>query len=71
MVFGLVIEFIEQLQVVTTSNYIAIANSHTHSSSLQHVLSLLSLLCLHQSLSGNGFEGCRSLNFHFHVLRGQ
>jgi hypothetical protein len=29
---------------------------HTLSSSLQHVLSLLSLLCLHQLLSGNGFQ---------------
>jgi hypothetical protein len=27
--FGLIIEFIDHLQIVTTSNYIAIANSHT------------------------------------------
>jgi hypothetical protein len=27
--FGLVIEFIEHLQIVTTSNYSAVANSHT------------------------------------------
>jgi hypothetical protein len=33
-------------------------------SSLQHVLNLLSLLCLHQSLSGNDFQRRRSLNFH-------
>jgi hypothetical protein len=29
MGFGLVIEFIDYLQIVTTSNYSAIANSHT------------------------------------------
>jgi hypothetical protein len=29
MGFGLVIEFIERLQIVTASNYNAIANSHT------------------------------------------
>jgi hypothetical protein len=31
-------------------------------------LSLLSLLCLHQSLSGNGFQCRRSVNFCVHVL---
>jgi hypothetical protein len=41
---------------------------HTLSSSLQHVLSLLSLLCLYQSLSGNRFQSRRSLNFRVHVF---
>jgi hypothetical protein len=52
MGFGLVIEFIEQLEIVTISNYSTIANS------LQHVLSVLSLLCLHQSLPGDGSQQC-------------
>jgi hypothetical protein len=55
MQFELVIGFIEQLQIVTTSNCTAISNSHSaiHYSTY---LSLLSLLCLHQSLPGNGFQ---------------
>jgi hypothetical protein len=53
--FGLAIGFTEYLQIVIKSNSSAITNSHT-----QHVVSLLSLLCLHQSLSDNGFEGGRS-----------
>jgi hypothetical protein len=51
----LVIRFIDHLQIVTTSNYSAVL-IRTLCSSLQHVLRLLSLLCLHQSLSGNGFQ---------------
>jgi hypothetical protein len=43
---------------------------HTLSSSLQHVC-LLSLLCLHQSLSGNGFQRHKSLNFRVHVRTGR
>jgi hypothetical protein len=34
----------------------ALSLFHTFCSSLQLILSLLSLLCLHQSLSGNGFQ---------------
>jgi hypothetical protein len=52
MGFGLVIGFTEHLWTITTSNYSTIANSHMHT---QHVLSLLSLLCLHQSF-GNSFQ---------------
>jgi hypothetical protein len=66
--FGLVIEFIALLQTVNTINYSAIANSHTYYNSLQHTLSLLSLLCLHQSLLGNGSQRRRFLSFRFHVL---
>jgi hypothetical protein len=47
----MVIGFIEHLQIVTTLSLI-----HALSSSIQHVLCLLILLCLHQSLSGNGFQ---------------
>jgi hypothetical protein len=56
MGFGMVILFIELLQNVTTSNYSDIANSYILYNSLQHALRLFSLLCLHQSLSGNGFQ---------------
>jgi hypothetical protein len=41
------------LQIIITLSLI-----HTVCSSLQHVLSLLSLLCLHQSLPGDGFQEC-------------
>jgi hypothetical protein len=41
--------------MVTTSNYGAIANSHTQQVTTAHILSLLSLLYLHQ-FSGNGFQ---------------
>lgn len=61
MGFGLVIGFTEHLHTVTTSNY-SVTLIHILSSSLQYVLSFLSLLCLLQSLSGNGFQHCRSLN---------
>jgi hypothetical protein len=41
-VFRLVIRFIENLQNVTSSNYSAIANSHTLYNTLQHTLNILS-----------------------------
>jgi hypothetical protein len=47
MWFGLVIGFVEHLQIVTTS-IIALLLIHTVCSSLQHVLSFLTVLCLHQ-----------------------
>jgi hypothetical protein len=50
MEFGLIIGFIEDLLFVTLSNYNTITNS------LQHILCLLSLLCLHHSLSASGFQ---------------
>ena len=37
-------------------NYIAVANSHTHYSSLQHALNHLSLLCVHRLSPGNGSQ---------------
>jgi hypothetical protein len=60
--FGLVIGFIEHLR-----NWVQVRRAlsliHTLCSSLQHVLSLLSLLCLHQALSGSGFQTRISINF--------
>jgi hypothetical protein len=55
--FGLVIGYTEHLytQLVTTSKCNAIANSHCAVHHSTH-LNLLSLLCLHQSVSGNGFQ---------------
>jgi hypothetical protein len=52
--FGLEIGFIDHLQVVTASNYNTILNFNTLKS-LQHTVSLFSLLCLRQSFPGNGF----------------
>jgi hypothetical protein len=44
---------------------------HTLVSCQQHVPSIHSLLCLRQSLLGNGFQRCISLSFHVHVLTGR
>jgi hypothetical protein len=47
------IGFIEKLRIVTKSNYIVIANPHC----LQFTTALhLSLLCLHKSLHGDGYQ---------------
>jgi hypothetical protein len=69
MGFGLVTGFTGHLQIITTSNYSAIGDSHT-----QHFTTarrLFGLLYLYQSLAGNGFQHRRSLNFYVHVLTGQ
>jgi hypothetical protein len=68
--FGLVIGFIEHLQIVTTSSYSAIANSHIQQYITARTM-FSGLLCLRQSLSGNGFQSRRSLNFRVHVLTGR
>jgi hypothetical protein len=69
MGFGLIIGFTEHLQIVTTSNYSAIANSHT----LQ-----LTSACTKSSQStvsspvvaGNGSQHHSFLSFCVHVLTG-
>jgi hypothetical protein len=44
---------------------------HTLCSSLQHILSLLSVLCLHRLSPGKGFQ-CRSfISFRVHVFTGR
>jgi hypothetical protein len=50
---------------------IEISLIHTLYNSLQHPLSLPSLLCLHQSLSGNGFQHRSFLSFCVHALIGR
>jgi hypothetical protein len=49
---------------------IALSLIHALYNSLQHILSLLSPLCLHQPLSGNGNQRCSLLSFHVHALTG-
>jgi hypothetical protein len=70
MGFGLVIRFTEHLQIVLTSNYSGIANSHTLRS-LQQALCLLSLVYLHRLSPGNGFQRRSFLSFRVHVLTGR
>jgi hypothetical protein len=53
--FELIIGFIKYLLVITTSNYSAIANSHTLEFTTARI-NYFSLLCLHQSLSCSGFQ---------------
>jgi hypothetical protein len=48
--FGLIIGYIEHLQIVTTSNYNAIANSHTPQFTTAHI-KVFSVFCM--------FTGCR------------
>jgi hypothetical protein len=55
MGFGLVVEFIELLQLVSRNNHSAVANSYK---SLQHTESHPSLLCLRQSLPGDESQQC-------------
>jgi hypothetical protein len=55
MGFGLVTGFIGLLPVITKVT-ITVSLVYTPNSSLWHALSLLSVLCLHQSLLGNGSE---------------
>jgi hypothetical protein len=57
--FRLVIWFIDHLQIVTTSNYCATADSHSAINYSTH-LSLLSLLCFHKMLPGNSSPYCMS-----------
>jgi hypothetical protein len=61
-VVGLEIGFIDHFQIITTSIY-SVIGYYTLYNSLQHIRSLFSLLCLHQSLYGNDFERrkCRLL----------
>jgi hypothetical protein len=68
MGFGLVIGCTEHLQIAATNNYSAITNSHALYNSLQHALSLLSLLCLHRLSHGNGFQHRGFFSFRVHVL---
>jgi hypothetical protein len=62
MGFGLVIGFTGLLQLVTTSNYNR-SQICTVYNSLKHMLSLLSLPCLHQALLGNGSQHRKFLSF--------
>jgi hypothetical protein len=61
---SVIMNIIHHLQnsLESTRSYSTIANLHTFNS-LQHALSPLSLLCLHQSLSANGCETRISLSF--------
>jgi hypothetical protein len=64
--FGLIIEFIEHLQIVSTSNS-APSLIRARCNSLQQALSLFGQLCLYR-LPGNGFQRRSSLSFLLHDL---
>jgi hypothetical protein len=66
MGFGLVIGFIDHLQIVATSNYSAVANSRTLQFTTARTNSSQSAVS-----SPGGFQRRRSLNFRFHVLTGR
>jgi hypothetical protein len=51
-----------------TEETIALSLIYTLYNPLQHALNLFSLQCLHQSLSGNGFQLCSFLRYHVHAL---
>jgi hypothetical protein len=68
--FGLVMRFIEILENVTTNNYNTIVNPHTLQFTTAHTKSS-SLLYLHRSLSGNGFQLRSFLSFRVHALTGR
>lgn len=55
MGLGLLIGFIEYLQITSVSN---ITNSHSLCSSLEHALNLLGLLCLQQLIPGDASQQC-------------
>jgi hypothetical protein len=65
-----VIGFIEQLQNVTIQVTVALSSIHTLYNLLQHARSLFSLLCLYQSLPGNGLQRRSVLSFRVYALTG-
>jgi hypothetical protein len=70
MGFGLVMGFIEHLQIVTASITIALLLIYTFYNSLQQALSLLNLLHLQRLWSLSGFQRRSSFSFHVHVITG-
>jgi hypothetical protein len=67
---GLVIGFVEHLQVVFTSNYSAIANSHTQQ--FIRAQNKSSVCCyLHRLSPGNGFQRRIFLSFPLQIRTGR
>jgi hypothetical protein len=64
----MVIGCTEHLQNVTTSNYSAIADSHTLQFITAHI-NLLSLLCVHRLAPGNVSQRHRFIIFHVPQFR--
>jgi hypothetical protein len=62
MGFGLVIGFTEHLDNVTTNNFDSLTELHTPKITATTAHSLLSVLCLHQSLPGDGSQKCPLLS---------